>query len=92
MTYRILISDAIYDTRDCIMTAKALALNEAALLADDTGQTVVCKVFEMGTPRRDALGRCDAPAFYIGQAVATPNSVEWQEGIARVALSRRAAA
>lgn len=92
MTYRILISDAIYDTRDCVVTAKALALTEAATLADEIGRPVTIKVYKIGAPTRDALGRDNTPAFYIGRAVATPNTVEWQEGVARVAASRRAAA
>lgn len=92
MTYRILISDAIYDTCDCVVTAKALALTEATTLADETGLTVTCKVYKIGAPTRDALGRDTTPAFYIGRAVATPHSVEWQEGVARVAANRRIAA
>lgn len=92
MTFRILISEAIFDTRDCVKTAKALALTEAATLADETGQTVTIKVYKFGAPTRDALGRDTTPAFYIGRAVASPNSVRWEEGVARVAASRRAAA
>lgn len=92
MTYRILISDAIYDTADCVVTAKALALTEAATLADEIGQPVTVKVYKIGSPTRDALGRDTSPSFYIGRAVATPNSVEWQVGVARAAASRRAAA
>lgn len=92
MTYRILISDAIYDTADCAKTAKALALTEAATLADETGQTVTIRVYRIGAPTRDALGRDNTPAFYIGRAVATPNSVEWQVGVARADVDRRAAA
>jgi len=92
MTYRILISDAIYDTRDCVVTAKALALTEAATLADEINQTVTIKVYKVGAPTRDALGRDNTPAFYIGRAVATPNAVEWQVGVARADVNRRAAA
>lgn len=88
MTYRILISDAIYDTRDCVVTAKALALTEAATLADQTGLTVTVKVYKIGAPMRDALGRDMTPAFYIGRAIGTPDNVRWEEG-ARRAASRR---
>jgi len=92
MTYRILISDAIYDTADCVKTAKALALTEAATLADETGQNVSIKVYKIGSPSRDVLGRDNTPAFYIGRAVGSPDSVRWEEGTRRLTASRRAAA
>lgn len=89
MTFRILISKAIFDTRDCVASAKELALLEASTLACATGQPVTVKVYRIGSPMHDALGRDCTPAFYIGRAVGTLNSVEWQEGVARIAASRR---
>ncbi|MGR3640096.1 hypothetical protein [Alterinioella nitratireducens] len=92
MTFRILISSAIFDTRDCVASAKELALFEASTLARETGQPVTVKVYRVGSPMHDALGRDCTPAFYIGRAVATPAGVEWQVGVARRTASRRLAA
>lgn len=67
MTFRIYISEAIFDTCDCVASAKARALTWAALLADETGQTVTCKVYRVGTPMHDALGR-DCTPFFLRRA------------------------
>lgn len=90
--FRILITPAIFDTRDTAHEAQGLAMREASVLARSVGQPVECRVYRMGAPERDAFGRDVSPAFYLGRAVATPSGVEWQEGVARVAASRRAAA
>lgn len=63
------------------------------MLAADLGQTVVIRVFRMGTPEIDMFGRDCSPAFYIGRAVATPQySVTWEMSTARMAVARRASA
>lgn len=77
--YRILISSAIYDTRDNLAEAKSLALTEAALLADATCSRVIVKVYKMGVPSQDALGRCTTPAYFVGRADANLRGVQWFE-------------
>lgn len=80
MTFRILISDAVYDEREDAASAKSLALTEAAILADQTRQPISVRVYRMGSPTRDELGRDTTPAFLIGRAIATSDSVRWAEG------------
>lgn len=87
--FRILITPAIFDTRETAHEAQALAMREAAMLSRDCGVTVECKVFRMGQHERDAFGRDVTPAFLIGRAVAASGVVEWR---AVIPLTRRAAA
>lgn len=86
--FRILITPAMFDTRDTAHEAQGLAMREASILARSVGQPVECRVYRMGAPERDTFGRDVSPAFYLGRAVATPQGVEWEEGVAK----RRAAA
>lgn len=87
--FRILITPAMFDTRETAQEAQGLAMQEAAILARDLGQNVECRVYRMGELERDALGRDVTPAFLIGRAIGTPESVEWR---AVMPLARRVAA
>lgn len=77
--FRILITPAIYDTCDTAIEAQGLAIREARQLSRDCGQRVECRVYRMGLPETDALGRDMTPAFFIGCAVGDGRSVTWVE-------------
>lgn len=79
MTYRILLSAAVYDTRDTLEEAKSLALIEAALLADATCSRVTVRVYRMGVPSQDVFGRDTTPAYLVGRADGSLRGVQWHE-------------
>ncbi|MTH36023.1 hypothetical protein GL279_15585 [Paracoccus limosus] len=77
--FRILITPAIFDTRETAQEAQALAMQEAATLARDLGQMVECRVYRFGRLATDVFGRDVTPAFQVGRAVADGRSVRWFE-------------
>jgi len=86
--FRILITPAMFDTRETAQEAQGLAMQEAAILARDLGQSIECRVYRMGQPETDVFGRDLTPAVLVGRAVSNGRSVTWIEAaplrIARV--------
>ena len=76
--FRILITPAIFDTRETAQEAQTLAMREARALSLACGFTVECRVYRMGNPQRDDFGRDVTPAFLIGRAIGTTDGVEWR--------------
>lgn len=76
--FRILITPAIYDTRESASEAQALAMREARALSLACGFPVECRVYRMGNPQRDDFGRDVTPAFLVGRAIGTADGVEWR--------------
>lgn len=77
--FRILITPAIFDTRESVNEAQGLAMREAQQLSRDCSKRVECRVYRMGQPATDVFGRDMPPAFFVGCAVGDGRSVTWIE-------------
>lgn len=68
MNFRILVGEAIYTEAQELADAQSEALDWARELTQACGFPVSVRVYRMGHPVRDGVGRDATPAFWIGSA------------------------
>ena len=68
MNFRILVGEALYTEADDLAEAQSEALDWARELTQACGYPVSVRVYRMGHPVSDALGRDCTPAFWVGSA------------------------
>lgn len=68
MTFRISVGEALYTEAQELADAQSEALDWARELTQACGFPVTVRVYRMGHPVRDPVGRDATPAFWVGSA------------------------